>query len=133
MALKPSGRKRPGPPTLKALKDRKTMSKINLNAPIRTRSGEPMIREGAQAQTLGLLLLDIIDGPLIEGDDKPERKLRLVRIGSKIEDALAGDGEIELSKADCTLLLDRATKFTNTLGYGQLVRALDPDLLKADA
>jgi len=107
------------------------MSKINLNAPLLTRAGDPAKREGGQTQTTGLLLLDLVD-VLLPDDDKSERKLKLVRLGMRIESALEA-GEIELSKADCTLLLERAAKCTNALAYGHLVRVLDPEQLKADA
>lgn len=132
MALKPSGRKRPGPPTLKALKDRKTMSKIDLSAAIKSRAGEAVKREDGRTQTVGLLLLDVVDVMLPADTERAEGKMKLVRIGNKIDEALEV-GEVDLSKADCTLLLERAAKCANALVYGQLVKALDPDQLKADA
>jgi len=123
--MKPSGRMRPSPPSLRKLKDRKTMSKINLAAPLLTRAGDPAKREDGRTQTTGLLLLDLVDF-LLPDDEKS--KMKLVRLGDRLASAIEV-GEIDLSKADCTLLLERATKLTNALAYGHLVKVLDPEQL----
>ncbi len=101
------------------------MSKIDLTAPMKTRAGEPAKRDDGRTQTTGLLLLDLVD-VLLPDDEKS--KLKLVRLGMRIESALEA-GEIELSKADCTLLIERAAKCTNALAYGHLINALDPEQL----
>jgi hypothetical protein len=129
MALKPSGRKRPGPPTLKALKDRKTMSKIDLNAPNLTRTGEPVKFADGRVQTTAHLILDVVD-ILLPGDDQGDKKMKLVRLGLRIEDALA-TGEIDMSKADCTLVLERAKICAAARDYTHLIKTLDPEQLTA--
>ncbi len=101
------------------------MSKINLAAPLLTRAGDPAKREDGRTQTTGLLLLDLVDF-LLPDDEKS--KMKLVRLGDRLASAIEV-GEIDLSKADCTLLLERATKLTNALAYGHLVKVLDPEQL----
>jgi hypothetical protein len=103
------------------------MSKINLNAPVLTRTGDPVVYQSGRPQTVGLLMLDIIDQHL-PGDGEGDKKMKLVRLGIRIENALE-PGEVELSKADCTLVLERAKICAPARDYTLLVKTLDPEQL----
>ncbi len=132
MTLKPSGRKRPGPPTLQQLKARKVMSKIQLEKVIRERDGATGYRdrEKTKVATVRGALLDIVDTPMKDDDQKGVLR-RLSNLGNLIADA---EETLELSAADRTFILERAEKMiVPALVYGYLLEQLDPQQLVDEA